>query len=170
MDWSNLVDNIYLWYNRFIEWYLEQPVYGQILVIIGIVVLLALIITLVFYLIKGICYLIYYALKGVYYLLKGIGLGFYRLCEGFYYLVSGKPRPKTQKQEVSHEQSDDSTRLMENRPNNIYCNIMYCSECGNKFSEKMHNNLKTNRITFCVHCGKRFELIETPNRSISIYP
>lgn len=176
MDWRNITDKIFLWYNEFIEWYLVQPIYGQILVIIGIVALLAIIITLVYYLIKGISYLIYYAIKGVYYLLKGVGFGFYKLCEGFYYLISGKPKPKMQKQDVSkqnkksYEQSEDSNRLMENQPNIMYCNIMYCNECGNKFSEKMHNNLKTNGFTFCVHCGKRFELNVTPKHSISIYP
>jgi hypothetical protein len=173
MDWSNIADKFFVWYNDFIEWYSIQPIYGQILVIIGIVALLALAITLAYYLIKGISYLIYYALKGVYYLLKGIGFGFFKLCEGFYYLVSGKPKPNTQKEDIStisdksFEQNEDTERSMENR--HIYYNIKYCNDCGNKFSEKMHNNLKTNGITFCVHCGKRFELDVTEKHPILIY-
>ncbi len=170
MDWNNIADKIFLWYNKFIEWYLVQPNYGQILVIIGIVALLAILITLVYYLIKGISYLVYYAIKGVYYLLKGVGFGFYKLCEGFYYLISGEPKPKKQKQnlipQMPNGQSEEPYRLMEI----VQHNIIYCNECGNKFSEKMHNNLKINGIAFCVHCGKRFELNETLKHTISIYP
>lgn len=176
MDLSKIANNFNLWYNEFLEWYLAQPIYGQILVIIGIVALLTLIITLVYYLMKGIGYLIYYALKGVYYLLKGIGFGFYKLCESFYYLIAGKPKPKTQIQheisqnKISYEHSEKSKRLMEViQPNIRYCTIMYCNECGSKFSEKIHNNLKVNGVAFCVHCGKRFVLNERPKTSISIY-
>ena len=70
MDWRNIVDKIYLMYNEFVEWYLVQPIYGQILAIIGIIALLALAVTLIYYVIKGIAYLIFYILKGIYYLLK----------------------------------------------------------------------------------------------------
>lgn len=176
MDLSKVANNFNLWYNQFLEWYLAQPVYGQILVLIGIVALLALIITLIYYLMKGIAYLVYYALKGVYYLLKGIGFGFYKLCEGFYYLIAGKPKPNSPIQnassqnKISYEHSGETKRVMEIiQPSIRYCNIMYCNECGNKFSEKMHNNLKVNGIAFCVYCGKKFELNVRPKSSISIY-
>ena len=48
LDWSNIFENISVWYNLFIEWYLEQPIYGQVLVIIGIITVMALIITLLY--------------------------------------------------------------------------------------------------------------------------
>ena len=99
MEWRDIVDFLYLWYNEFIDWYSVQPIYGQILVIVGIIAILALAITLVYYMIKGIVYLIYYILKGISSLLKWIGLGLFKLGEGFYYLVSGEERPKKQTQD-----------------------------------------------------------------------
>jgi len=171
MDWSNIANNIYLWYNEFLEWYSEQPIYGQILALIGVFAVLAVIITLVYYLIKGIGYLIYYIIKGIYFLLKGIGFGFYKLCRGFYNLVSGKTKSKTQNEsllppdEISKDQSLQPHSLI----GAVQPNLMYCTECGNKFSEKMINNLKTNKITFCIHCGKRFELNEIPKHTILAY-
>lgn len=150
MDWSNILENIGVWYNIFIEWYLEQPLYGQILVIIGIIALLALVIVLVYYIIKGIAYLIYYIIKGVYYLLKGIGYGFYKLSEGFYFLVSGRTKSLTQK--------NIQINIPNNSPNEYQYNIGYCSECGRKISEKARLHLETNGMIFCVNCGKELRL------------
>ncbi|MCK4380409.1 MAG: hypothetical protein KAW51_04665 [Candidatus Lokiarchaeota archaeon] len=92
MEWENVINNIGFWYNVFIEWYNSAPIVAQVLAIIGIITLLALAITLVYYIIKGIAYLVYYIFKGLYLLLKYIGYGFYRLTEGFYFLVSGKKK------------------------------------------------------------------------------
>ncbi|MHA1987103.1 MAG: hypothetical protein ACW98D_10725 [Promethearchaeota archaeon] len=149
MDWRDIVDNLYLWYIEFIDWYLVQPIYGQILVIVGIIAILALVITIVYYIIKGIAYLIYYILKGVYYLLKGIGLGLFKLSEGFYYLVSGEERPKKQ---------TENNNLITNREVNI--TVLYCSECGVKFTEKMINQMYSNNIAYCVNCGKALKIVE----------
>lgn len=152
MDWRNIVDNIYLWYNEFIEWYLVQPIYGQILAIIGIIALLALAVTLIYYVIKGIAYLIFYTLKGIYYLLKGIGLGIFKLCEGFYYLVSGESKPK--------KQTENNNAHIDIQFNGINTNILFCNECGKRFSEKMMEKILSNGSVFCVNCGKEFNLIE----------
>ncbi|MHA2281008.1 MAG: hypothetical protein ACXAC5_09160 [Promethearchaeota archaeon] len=155
MDWRDIVDNLYLWYNEFINWYLEQPIYGQILSIIGIIAILALIIIIVYYIIKGIVYLIYYILKGIYYLLKGIGLMFFKLSEGFYYLVSGKKKPE---------------KLMKNEcPQRIIGGtnkIFYCSECGIVLSAKMVNQMFSQNIAYCVNCGKGLRLIEYQELSV----
>ncbi|MFW9822886.1 MAG: hypothetical protein ACFFE4_08130 [Candidatus Thorarchaeota archaeon] len=155
MEWRDILDNLYLWYNEFINWYVAQPIYGQILSIIGIIALLALIITLIYYIIKGIAYLIYYILKGIYYLLKGIGLLFYKLSKGFYKLISGEKKPNIQieKEEFPNKE--------------IYNNrIMYCSECGKRMSGRMINHLLSQNIAYCDNCGKGQRLIHYKESSI----
>ena len=152
MDWRNIVDNIYLWYNEFIEWYLVQPIYGQVLAIIGIIALLSLAVIAIYYVIIGISYLIYYTLKGIYYLLKGIGLGIFKLCEGFYNLVSGEYKSK--------KQTVNNPVHIEDQFNSVWNNILYCNECGKRFSDKMMKKIVTNGNVFCVNCGKEFYLNE----------
>ncbi|MFX1325195.1 MAG: hypothetical protein ACFE8N_09565, partial [Promethearchaeota archaeon] len=152
MNWDNIGDTFYLWYNEFIDWYLVQPIYGQILVIIGLIALLALAIIVAYYIIKGIAYLIYYILKGLYCLLKGIGLGFFKLWEGFYYLVSGEEKPSKQ------SKNEDSRIGNQNFENNSI--ILYCSECGQRFSIKMTNHIYARGTVFCANCGKQFRVIK----------
>jgi hypothetical protein len=154
MDWRNIVDSIYVWYNEFLEWYVVQPIYGQILAIIGIIALLSLAVTIIYYVIKGIAYLIFYTLKGIYYLLKGIGLGIFKLCEGFYNLVSGESKSK--------KQIENNNVNIGNQFNRINSNILYCNECGKRFSEKMMKKILSNGNVFCVNCGKEFNLTEFP--------
>ncbi|MFX1503989.1 MAG: hypothetical protein ACFFDH_23710 [Promethearchaeota archaeon] len=150
MDWSSFLDNIGVWYETFISWFLEQPIYGQVLVIIGIVAILALLVTIIYYIIKGIAYLIYYIIKGVYYLLKGIGYGFYKLFEGFYLLISGKTKSSTNK--------TIENNIQKNTIDERQYFVLYCSECGSKFSEKMRKHLEINGMVFCVKCGNQFKL------------
>ncbi len=147
MDWETFLQNIGIWFNTFIEWFIEQPLYGQILVIIGIVAVLALTVTLLYYIIKGIAYLIYYIIKGVFYLLKYIGYGFYKLCEGFYLLVSGKSKLKKENnsQNVINTKSSEDQQVF----------LEYCSECGKRLSIKMKKHLEANEIVYCVNCGTR---------------
>ena len=101
----------------------------QILSIIGIIALLALAVTLIYYVIKGIAYLFYYILKGIYYLLKGIGFGIFKLCEGFYKLVSGELK--------ANKQIENSNTNGENQFDRNQDSSIFCTECGRKFSEKM---------------------------------
>lgn len=152
MDWKNIADTIILWYDKFIEWYLVQPIYGQVLTIIGIIALLALVITLIYYVIKGIAYLFYYILKGIYLLLKGIGFGIFKLCEGFYKLVSGDAK--------KNKHTNNVILPNEDQFNNIQTNITFCTECGSRFSEKMIRKILLNGNVFCVNCGKEFTLNE----------
>ncbi|MFX1313693.1 MAG: hypothetical protein ACFFHD_13945 [Promethearchaeota archaeon] len=150
MNWSNIFENIHLWYNEFIEWYFMQPIYVQILSIVGIISLLSLIIILIYYLIKGIAYLVYYLLKGIYYLLKGIGYGFFKLCNGFYNLISGKSNAKTQT-ENKFKSFEDSNRTT----------IIYCTKCGKPFSEKMIMKFNYDGVVFCEKCGNKIKFLET---------
>jgi len=147
MDWETFLRNIGVWFNIFIDWYLEQPLYGQVLAAIGIIALLALVVTLLYYIIKGIAYLIYYIIKGIFYLLKYIGYGIFKLFESFYLLVSGKSKSK--------EKKDDHLNIQNNHSKNPRVFIEYCSECGEKISNKMKIHLKRNEIVFCVNCGTR---------------
>jgi len=149
MDWRDIVNNLYLWYDEFVNWYLVQPIYGQILTIVGIIAILALVITVVYYIIKGTAYLIYYILKGTYYLLKGIGLGFFKLSERFYYLVSGEQNPIKKTKIDNCEIKLDVTNP-----------ILYCSECGVRFSEKMISQMFSSNIAYCVNCGKALKAVE----------
>ncbi len=154
-----IFDSINKWYNEFIEWYMVQPIYGQIFAIIGIFVLLALAIILIYYVIKGIAYLVFYIIKGVYYILKGIGYGFFKLFEGFYKLVSGKRKSQVKENIETDEKHIDTNEL----------NIIYCSECGRRFTKKMNHQLSVNGIAFCVNCGKQFRLINALDPIISTY-
>jgi len=144
-----------------VDWYLAQPVYGQILVLIGAFALLALAVVIVYYVLKGVAYLIYYILKGVYYLLKGIGLLFYKICEGLYYLISGKPKPskKNQEQPIMQQMSEPIVKSVPvvNQFQVVQPEITFCSECGNKFSESMMRTLGDKGFVYCIHCGKGFQ-------------
>lgn len=152
MNWENLLENISIWYNIFLEWYLQQPLYGQVLAIIGIIAILVLTVLLIYYIIKGIAYLIYYSIKGVFYLLKYIGYGFFKLFEGFYLLVSGKSKYKSQ--------NNNQFNIWNNSTKEPRIFLEYCSECGKRLSNKMKNYLKKNEIVYCVNCGTRIERIQ----------
>jgi len=146
-------------WQEIVDWFLVQPIYGQILVLIGVFAVLALAIVVAYYIIKGAAYLVYYVLKGVYYLLKGIGLLFYKLCEGLYYLISGKPKPDSPEQQV---QPQISKTIIQNVPiqktiQEVHTEVSFCSECGNKFSNSMFHTLSEKGMVFCIHCGKGFQ-------------
>ena len=136
MDIEFILDGVNMWYNEFIDWYLLQPIYAQIFVIIGILVIFALAITLIYYIIKGIFYLVYYILKGTYLLLKGIGFVFFKIFEGFYKLVSGTTKFQTKRQAQMNDE-----QAFTNKPK---YSVIYCSECGKKFTPKMIHRLSTN--------------------------
>jgi len=161
MIWREIMDTIGFWYNEFIEWYFVQPIYGQILALVGIIAIIAISITLIYYLIKGIAYLVYYIIKGIYYLLKGIGLGIFKLCKGFYNLVSGEYK--------SVEKSQKNT-LHSAISNSEFINTaLYCTECGRGFSDKMLSHLNKSGTAFCVNCGKEFKLEEFRSSPVLTY-
>jgi hypothetical protein len=161
MGLENFVETLHFWYLVFIEWYMIQPIYGQILAIIGVFSILALTVVLVFYLIKGIAYLIYYILKGVYYILKGIGLGVFKLCEGFYKIVSGKLLPS------KHSQSGDFRRITNSGMNDS--RSFYCSECGQRSTERMINRMRSVGLSYCINCGKKNEVSKFQESPTLIY-
>ncbi|MFX1314468.1 MAG: hypothetical protein ACFE9T_01270 [Promethearchaeota archaeon] len=146
-----------------IDWFVAQPLYGQILVLIGLTAILVLTVVVVYYILKGVAYLIYYVLKGVYYLLKGIGLLFYKLCKALYYAISGKEKPNANKKEqqeveVIHKPVQQVQQSqIQKTVQFVNSDASYCTECGNEFSAAMVQQLNEKGFVFCVHCGKGFK-------------
>ena len=144
-----------MYWQEFLNWFLEIPLYGQILMIVGAIAIVALVCVGVYYLLKGIAYLIYYILKGVGYLIYYIFKGIYLLIEGLYYLISGKEKPIKQaeppKVEVSVQVIPKQIVPMKKE---VHADVSFCSQCGNKYSETMIHQLQTEGRAFCIHCGE----------------
>ena len=152
-----------MYWQEIVDWFVVQPIYGQILILVGVIALLALAVVIIYYVLKGVAYLVYYILKGVYYLLKGIGLLFFKICEGLYYMISGKPKPGSQQQQI---QPQFSKPVIQNAPiqkamQSVHAEVSFCSECGNKFTDSMLRTLSEKNEAFCIHCGKAFQAIST---------
>ncbi len=164
VDWEQIAEQAsYIW-EDFIGWFLSIPIEAQILVIIGAVAAVILAGIIVYFVLKGVAYLIYYILKGVYLLLKGIFVGLYKLFEEIYYAVSGKQRPP---KEVIEEQvqvpaykEPMQEKTVQKEYQLIQQNVMFCSECGSKFTERMHEQIYQNGVAYCVNCGKGYRLHE----------
>jgi len=45
-----------------------------------------------------------------------------------------------------------------NQFNGVQSRIIYCNECGKRFSEKMIRKMQLNGNVFCVNCGKEFDI------------
>ncbi len=153
-------------WQEIIDWFLVQPIYAQVLVLIGVFAVLTLAVILVYYILKGVGYLVYYLLKGVYYLLKGLGLLFYKIFEGLYYAISGKPKPI--KNAAPEQQAPPQPQIIyqvkqEQEPivpiqqseQIVRPEVGFCSECGNKFSDSMLHTLQERGIAYCIHCGNK---------------
>jgi hypothetical protein len=152
-------------WQEIVDWFLAQPIFAQVLVLIGVFAVLALAVILVYYILKGVGYLIYYLFKGIYYLLKGIGLLFYKLFEGLYYAISGKPKPQkcctpSQEQPSSQQQSpqveeEEPIVPIQKTPQVVRPEVTFCSECGNKFTDTMLQSLTETGVAYCIHCGSK---------------
>ena len=160
-DWNSIIDQALIYWEEFAAWFLNIPIYGQILVIFGAVAILIITGVLVYYILKGVAYLIYYILKGTYLLLKAIILGIYKLFRELYYVISGKPKP-IKEQEAEEVLNVNNKISQEIKPIHselqmINPNAAYCSECGSQFSEKMLRQLSENGVVYCVNCGKGYK-------------
>ena len=146
-------------WEEFVIWFFSQPLYGKILIVAGIIAILALVITLIYYIIKGIAYLIYYILKGLYYLLKGTCIGLYKLFKAIYHAISGKPTTKAAMQ-MPIQQAVISVPMqpLKRTIKEVRSDATFCSECGLKFTDKMAQQLTANGHCFCVQCGSGFSL------------
>lgn len=149
-------------WEEIVNWYLAQPIYAQILVLVGVFALLALAIVIAYYIIKGVAYLVYYILKGVFYLLKGIGLLFYKIFEALYYAISGEEKPtkkpvQEQQAPPQVEEEPEPITPIQKSYQVVQPDVTFCSECGNKFSDTMIQALSTKGAVYCVYCGKGFQ-------------
>ncbi len=171
-----------LTWNDFVDYFWSQPLFGQVLIAIGVTTLLILIGIGLYYLIKGIAYGLYYLFKGIAYLIYyiflgigyvfyGIGLGLVKLVQWIYYGISGKPRPKKQKKETNSEKIEAvPSEIQQNKlepiqkfpSEHIPQSKKICSSCGVEFSENILIALKSQSIAYCEHCGKGFkaEIVE----------
>lgn len=168
VNWNGIADQVFLYWQEFLQWFLSVPLYGQVLVVVGAVAVLILALVVVYYVLKGVAYLVYYILKGVYLLLKGIFLGIYKLFEEIYYAITGKPRPVKKEEESEIEVEPDASYVKVVEPQvespivmkdlaAIQPDAAYCSECGNQFTEQMQQKLHENGSTFCIYCGKGYK-------------
>ena len=165
VDFKNMIDwNIFqspwnvIWDDP-IGWYLNLPLFGQVLLIIGLIALTILALILVYYILKGVGYLLYYLFKGIYYLLKFLFLGIYKLFEALYYAITGKPRKE--KKEPPKITEIQAIPNIYNKSFIVKDNIKipsYCTECGQKTTESQGQLLISTGIAHCYYCGKEFKL------------
>jgi hypothetical protein len=151
-------------WEEIVNWFIAQPLYGQILVLIGLIAILALAVVIVYFVLKGVAYLVYYVLKGVFYLLKGIGLLFYKIFEGLYYAISGKPKPEStaiQEQQVPPQvivvKESEPIIPVQRTYQTVQSDVAFCSECGSQFSDSMVQTLTNKGFVFCIKCGHGFQ-------------
>ncbi len=141
-------------WQEFVEWFLDLPFFGQVLVIAGIIAILAVAITLVYYILKGLGYLLYYTAKGLFSLFKWIILGIVKI----FGLIFGKSKPENNVKNAGVEKSQEKDELItiptEKFPKEF---IQYCPECGSHITPSMVQRLNLEGSVYCVFCGKSIE-------------
>jgi len=167
------------WQN-FTVWFNSLSVVEQVMFIIPIVVFA---VSLTILVCIGLYYLFKYIFLGIYYLLKGIfkALQFiltllYKGLVSLYKLLFIRDNDSSVKCCQSEPITTEST--METKPipktlieiptkmddsieNVEQSSFSFCSECGKKFTDKMHDHLKLNSRTYCVNCGQGFIVEQT---------
>lgn len=149
----------------FVSWFLSLPLFGQILVAVGLVTIIVLVFIGVYYLLKGIGYLIYYILKAIYYIIRGVIIGIFRVFKGIFNAFSEKEEPKEKKTtEVEQEpsqpieaQKEQISPVQEILEQPQPKTISYCPECGSAMSEVMSTQLNKEGYAYCTFCGEKFE-------------
>lgn len=178
-DWYMYYDgDVSFTWGDFVDWFLSAPLFGQILIIVGIVTIIALVGILVYYIMKGIAYLIYYIFKGIGYLFYYLGLGIYKICEGLYYTITGKQKKQPVNQHVQMSKQTTHSRFQTqniipmqkfptSRPvrdhNSRQSKVSYeleggtfCPMCGEHFSEKSQEVLRVKGKMYCSYCGSAY--------------
>lgn len=149
----------------FVSWFLGLPLFGQILVAVGLVTIIVLVFIGIYYLLKGIGYLIYYILKAIYYIIRGVIIGFVRVIQGIYHAFSEKEEPKEknaaqEEQEITQPieaQKEHVSPVQEIIEQSQPKTISYCPECGVEFTEIMAKQLNKEGYAYCTFCGEKFE-------------
>jgi hypothetical protein len=150
-----------VYWQEFVRWFFSLPLFGQILVGIGIATIIVLVLIGVYYLLKGIAYLIYYTLKGVYYIIKGLAIGIYKFFNWLYRLIVGKSDSEEK------ETEENQSLVAQPQPIPIVQNsyeqsesdlIKYCPECGVEFTNSMSYQLNKDGFVYCSFCGKKLDM------------
>ncbi len=143
------------------DWYFSLPLFGQVLIVLSIMAILALIFALIFYIILGLGYVVYYLLKGLYYLLKEVGHLLLRLSKGIYRMIfdQGAHQPDHPHQQKIQSPTEVHSTLIKKQK--IDSQIKFCNECGAKFTLKMKEFLNSRGRVYCEYCGKGFEIQKT---------
>lgn len=133
-----------IYWEQFLNEFLEIPLLGQILMIVAVIAILALVSVGVYYLLKGVVYLVYYTFKGI-----------FLLFEELYYSILGKEKP------MEHAEAPELEKVVQEIPKQVvpmkkkaHTNVSFCSQCGTKFSETMVHQLNAQGRAFCIHCGE----------------
>ncbi|MFX1375299.1 MAG: hypothetical protein ACFFA0_05765 [Promethearchaeota archaeon] len=159
VDWNIFKTNWDIIWNDPIGWFLELSLFGQLVLLIGIIAIAIGLIFLTYYILKGLAYLLYYLFKGIYFLFKGIFVGLSKLFKGLYYAISRKQKKK---EKITLHAPETSMMSFQRFPAYVERNNLnipsYCTECGQKLTESMQSLLVSRGIAFCFHCGKHFEL------------
>ncbi|TFG02777.1 MAG: zinc ribbon domain-containing protein [Promethearchaeota archaeon] len=147
------------YWSWFLEWFINLPLVGQILVVIGITTVIILSSIGLYYLLKGIGYLIYYLCKGIYFILKGIALGFYKLLIGIYHLIFGKQEANDNESDTSQEieLQKEPVPLIQKSVESIPSSISFCPECGIEFTDMARRKMNENGQVYCTYCGNKVE-------------
>ncbi|MBD3215622.1 MAG: hypothetical protein GF311_23630 [Candidatus Lokiarchaeota archaeon] len=145
MDYSFGMEVFPTW-TEIVEWFLALPIHFQVLLVIGI-----------FLIIAGSLVLVYYILKGLFYLLKAVAKGLKKLFTNLYYAISGKTRPGepvyvSQYPPASQSSQPPEQSISPEIPRQSG-GIQFCTECGNKITKKMQNKLNETGVVYCVFCG-----------------
>jgi hypothetical protein len=159
VDWGILETTWDIIWNDPIGWFLELPLFNQILIIIGLIALVIVALVLVYYVVKGVVYLLYYLFKGLYYLFKSIYTRLSKLFEGLSYAISGEPRKKDQTiPPISNELISPPEQVSNFEEKTEVKTPYYCTECGQTITVSMNSLLTSRGVAFCFFCGKEFKL------------
>lgn len=159
-DPEQLVTLIRSYVIQFVNFFVEAPLFSQILMGAGIFALIAVSITLV-----------YYIIKGVYLLIKKICREIYKLGKKIYNFTERKIEEYNQsnyglKYAYSNNPADREITRATKEPKNKKTlvenprEVRFCSSCGTDLSEKFLTLLTTDGRAFCEHCGRIHEISE----------
>ena len=159
VEWG-LLETVWdrIWNDPF-GWFLEFPLFNQILIVIGLIALTIAAIVVVYYVLKGVAYLLYYIFKGLYLIFKSIYTGLSELLEDSTYTIFGKSRKKDQIITPPSNEPISSPANTSNFEEKTDLKIpYYCTECGQKLTKSMNALLTSRGVAFCFYCGEEFKL------------
>ncbi|MFO7794612.1 MAG: hypothetical protein ACQERB_01250 [Promethearchaeati archaeon] len=141
VNWESYPFNWFIEYwNKFVDWFIIQPLFAQILVIVGI-----------FAIIVATIFIIYY-----------ICLGVYKFFHAIYKAILGEEKP-IEKTINTNSSKEINSEIYRNRPRTSGIQIKnpkgvhFCSECGVEFSDKITGLLLSRGMVYCDNCGKKYE-------------